>query len=433
MGSATARTWYALGQQLSGMALMVAFAVASSRWLGPSGKGELAIVTTAGVVAGSLLALGIPQALTAWVARDRMSVRRAIVWGTVWAAALSVFLLLATLIMRPGSIALGVLWLSVGVFAIEQTMSGVSAGSGDLIPPLISRWVGGGAQVALMSAALVLGLEVDIASVSVAFYVLGLIGVVVAIVFLVGRSGSVGRPVEASRQSNREDAVGLAAFGLKTLPGQILSMTNLKLDILLLGWFATTAAVGIYSLAVSATLLVGVLPAALGQALTRSFGTDSDPTVRLRRGFQIALFTGLVSGAVIVILSPWLVPIVFGEAFSSASSLIAVMVPFTAAFATVQVTFPYFFNRLHRPLIQSLVIGTTAAVDVVLVILLAPRYGAMGAAAASAIAYGLGFVVNVVITARGAEMSIRQLMVPDREGIAWAMAAGRRALRLGGG
>jgi len=108
--------------------------------------------------------------------------------------------------------------------------------------------------------------------------------------------------------------------------------------------------------------------------------------------------------------------------------LIAIMVPFTGVFATVQVTFPYFYNRLHRPLVQSLVIGVTAVVDVALVVVLAPRLGAIGAAVASAVAYALGFSVNLVVTARGAEMSVGRLVVPSREDVSWALARARLAV-----
>jgi len=281
----------------------------------------------------------------------------------------------------------------------------------------------------------VVGLAPDVAAASVWYYVAALVGIVIAALFLARRSGHVGLP--AGRTTDvpiRGQVRPLARFGFKALPGQILSMTNFKLDVLLLGWLSTAAAVGVYSLAVSATLLVGVLPAALGQALTRSFGEDLDPTVRLRRGFQLALVAGVLSAAGIIVVSPVFVPLLFGSAFSGATVLIAIMVPFTAAFSTVQVTFPYFYNRLHRPLVQSLVIGATAVVDVALVIVLAPRYGAVGAAVASAIAYAVGFAVNVVVTSRGAGLTVRRLVVPDGDDITWAVERVRFALgqRKGG-
>lgn len=416
MGGASERTKLALLQQLSSLLLMVAFAVVSARWLGASGKGELAIITTAGLVAGSILSLGTPQALTAWIAQDSMSVMRGVLLGTAVAVVLGVSLFVVGLMSEPDSVAFTLLWLSASTIVFEQVMTGISAGCGDLVPPLLSRWIGGGSQVLLVLGALMLGVTPDVPAAAVLYYLLALAGIGIAIGALLRRSYH--RQVhDVSIESQIRP---LLAFGIRAVPGQILSMSNYKFDILLLGVLATSVDVGTYSVAVSATLLVGVIPAALGQALTRSFGSDLEPTVRLRRGFQLALFAGLLTALVIALGSPLLVVPVFGAEFSSVTQLIVIMVPFTALFATVQVSFPYFYNRLHQPLIQSLVIGVTAAVDLILVVALAPKNGALGAAIASAAAYGIGFIVNAVMTARGAEMHVVRLLVPDADDVRWA-------------
>lgn len=194
MSATEGRARLALAQQFSGLGLMVAFAIVSARWLGPSGKGELAIVTTAGVVTGSVIALGIPQALTAWVARDMMSARRAVIVGCVWASLIAAAVAGTTVVIGVENLALRLLWLSAGVTVAEQIMTGVSTGAGDLVPPLVSRWLGGGSQVLLMAGALVLGLAPDVEAASVWYYVVALVGVVVAAGALLRRSGSVGMP-----------------------------------------------------------------------------------------------------------------------------------------------------------------------------------------------------------------------------------------------
>ena len=185
-----------------------------------------------------------------------------------------------------------------------------------------------------------------------------------------------------------------------------------------------------YSLAVSATLLVGLLPAAVGQALSRTFGEEADPSRALRRGVHAALVGGVGTAVVLAVVSPTAVPIVFGIEFAPASRLIAIMVPFTAIFAVSQVTIPYFYNHLRRPGAHSIIMGVTAALDVVLVVLLAPKWGADGAAVASGAAYGTGAVVNIWLTSRGSHLRVRELVVPSWEDIMWLGRTTRDYLRM---
>lgn len=410
------RTRVAMTQQVLGLVMMVGFAVASARWLGPAGKGVLTLVTTGGVVAGSVFGLGVPQALTAWVSRDRLTTREALFIGVVFAALVTVVLAgVARLGILPSTPAWQFLWLATGVTLFEQAVSGTSNGAGILTPQLLLRSVGGGLQVVAMLVAWLIAFPPTLGAVLSAYFVPGLIGVTVALVALVRQ-----RPEREAQPKVMLASLGpMAAFGLAVIPAQLLSVTNYKLDVLLLGALSGTEAVGIYSLAVSATLLVGMLPSAFGQALTRTFGTSDDPREALKRGMHASIVTGLGSAVVLAAASPLMVPLVFGSGFAPASLLIAIMVPTTALFATVQVTFPFFYNHVRKPIVHSLVIGVTAAIDVVLLLLLAPRMGSVGAAIASAVAYTVGAALNVGVTARASGLKVTELVFPTREDFAW--------------
>lgn len=412
------RTRTAVAQQVLSVVLMVAFAVFSARWLGPAGKGELAMVTTAGVVAMAVIGFGIPQALTVWTSSGRLTVQESIIVGALWSGVLAVAVGLAGAFLPTGSLAIRMLWLSVGVGMIEQVMTSVSVGAGDMRPMMISRVLGGGSQVVFLVLAWVLAFSPNVRLAVWGYYALAMVGVAVALValWLRSRKRGSGAPSFGRIAGQSRD---LFVFGLKVVPVQILAMANARLDVLVLGALAGTAAVGIYSVAVSATLLVGMVPAALGQALTKSFGSGDNAIGQLRAGIQVALVSGLTVAIGIGVLSPWLVPLVFGHAFGSSVLLIAVMVPFTALFSTVQVSYPFFYNHLHRPVVHSVVIGTTAAIDLGLLALLVPSMGALGAAIASAIAYAIGAALNLGITSKATGLSIAELTIPSRDDLKW--------------
>lgn len=425
------RTRTAVIQQVLSVVLMVAFAIFSARWLGPAGKGELALVTTAGVVAMAVIGLGIPQALTVWTSSGRLSVQESVLVGALWSAVLAIVLGIVGAVLPVNTLAIRMLWLSVGVGMIEQVMTSVSVGAGDMGPMMISRVLGGGSQVVFLALAWVIAFPANVKLAVWIYYALAMIGVAVALSALWVRShkrGSGG----PSLSRVRGEARGIFGFGLKVVPVQVLAMANARLDVLVLGALAGTAAVGIYSVAVSATLLVGMVPAALGQALTKSFGSDENPVRQLRAGIQIALVSGLAVAIGIAALSPWVVPLVFGRAFSSSVLLIAVMVPFTAVFATVQVSYPFFYNHLHRPGVHSVVIGATAAIDLGLLAVLVPSMGALGAALASAVAYAIGAALNLAITSRATGLSVLELTVPSRDDLKWMFERTKALMMLPG-
>jgi len=423
--SIAARLKTAVAQQVLSLVLMVGFAVASARWLGPAGKGMLTVVTSAGFVGASILGLGIPQALTAWVSGDRLSVRDALAMGLAFAGVVAIITGLVTRLPLLASVeAVALLWLSMGLVLFEQVSCGISNGVGDLMPQLLLRIVGGGLQVVVMAAAWLAAVPASLSAALAGYYIPGALGVLLATFMLYRRN-------PGPRKSARELAatVGpLAAFGMVVMPAQLLSVTNFKLDVLVLGALSGASEVGIYSVAVSATLLVGMLPSAFGQALTRTFGESKDPTPSLKRGIHASLVAGLVSAVVLAGASWLLIPAVFGRAFAPASTLIAIMLPGTALFATVQVSFPYFYNHLKRPIVHSLVIGVTAAVDVGVLIVLAPRYGATGAAVASAFAYLVGSGLNLFVTARASNIPLLELVVPRNEDLVWMARTTRRWL-----
>lgn len=422
----------AVSLQIVSVVVMIAFAVVSARWLGPSGKGVLALVTAAGALGSVVLGLGVPQALTTWVARGRLTLRDALVGGSSWGVVVTILLALVASALPLSDVVVSFLWLAIGAVLVEQVMSSVAVGAGDLFPPLFSRLLGGGSQVVFMLAGLLLGWRPSISTVIAFYYGLALVGVVVAGALLVKRAGVPKKKSTSEGGGLVAEAPHVLRFGVELMPSHILALANSRVDILLLGWIAGSAAVGIYSLAVSATLLVGMIPAAVGQALTNTFGSEAEPVHQMRRGVHASLVLALLTAAVIALSAPFAVPVVFGSEFADAAWLIIIMAPFTALFSLNHVTYPYFCNHLHRPLMPSMVSGVTVVLDIVLVGLLAARYGAGGVAVASAVAYGVGAIVNLSVTAKGAGIPMTSLVLPDADDMVWLLERGRALIGVAG-
>jgi O-antigen/teichoic acid export membrane protein len=88
------------------------------------------------------------------------------------------------------------------------------------------------------------------------------------------------------------------------------------------------------------------------------------------------------------LVSPWLVPTVFGSGYESAVTTLWVLVPAAVVFIVNQVMEEILRGR-GLPSVPAIAEGAGALVTIVLLLLLVPKFGIIGAAIASGIAYSV--------------------------------------------
>jgi O-antigen/teichoic acid export membrane protein len=176
-------------------------------------------------------------------------------------------------------------------------------------------------------------------------------------------------------------------FGLKAWIGGLASLLNYRADQVIMGFIATSTALGIYTVAVNASEVLMILPSAAGTALTpvlaRSARTNlGSRTLRAFRMVTLVTFGGLIVGATV---GSFLLPIFFGAKYQAA------VVPFLwligGAFGYVA------YNLFEAALLASSAPGLASmaqvlalAVGVTLDFALIPSHGATGAAIAALVA-----------------------------------------------
>jgi O-antigen/teichoic acid export membrane protein len=204
-------------------------------------------------------------------------------------------------------------------------------------------------------------------------------------------------------------------YGLPLAGAGIPQTLNLRLDQILIGAFLPPYQLGLYVVAVAWSAAVFLMPNAIGNVLFPKIASSmTSPAERSRTLAQGVRLGVLTSGAVAVLLlclTPYAIPLLFGRAFAA-----AVPVGFVLILAAMLCGLNIIFEETLRGLgdTRGVFWGETAGLSITvlaLALLLRPL-GIMGAGAASVLGYGTtcGVLVRRICGAAGCSLS--SLLLP---------------------
>jgi O-antigen/teichoic acid export membrane protein len=190
------------------------------------------------------------------------------------------------------------------------------------------------------------------------------------------------------RQWDRSLARQALDRGLRYHLGLASLFLLFRVDILLLDGLTTTAAVGLYSLAVSLAELTRLVTDAIAQiALPRQLAADREGAAAATLGVtRLTVVVALGSVILMCVAAPPLIPIVYGPAFRGSVPALLALSPGLLALGATR-TIGAFLLRLDRPMLASAMSVAALFVNVALNLVLVPAYGIVGSAIASSVAY----------------------------------------------
>jgi O-antigen/teichoic acid export membrane protein len=200
----------------------------------------------------------------------------------------------------------------------------------------------------------------------------------------------------------------MVAFGSLSYFSLLLDLITLRLDVVLLNYMASTAAVGVYSVAVAIGGRLQTIPQTVAYVVfyrtsARELGTGARTAQILRIAGVAVSGVSLVVGA---IGSALVVPL-FGPQFALAVPAMWIMIPAMAVFGLYRLLASDVEGRGRPGLIS--VSSLLANVTIVgLDLLWIPRFGILGAAWASLIAYGVALAMAAVMFCRVTGLGFRE-------------------------
>ena len=185
--------------------------------------------------------------------------------------------------------------------------------------------------------------------------------------------------------------IGLAkeicGYGIRGQIGGMLSLVNLRLDVAILGALVGPGTLGVYAVASKYAELLRLPGLAITYVLyPRLAARDRQEASRAVVALLPRALVFTVLAAIPLALAVPLLPRVYGDAFTSAMLPACILLFGLIGEGAAGLVSAYLY-AVGRPGANSLALGVSVVVTIVLDLMLIPRYHAVGAAAASAVAY----------------------------------------------
>jgi O-antigen/teichoic acid export membrane protein len=208
----------------------------------------------------------------------------------------------------------------------------------------------------------------------------------------------------------------LIDFGYRTQATNLANYFNQRIDQLLLSLFVPPEQLGLYAVAVTLSTAVTVFPQAAGiVTFSRGASQHREGTIAtIGASFRASLVWLAVCCSVLYALSPFLIRLVFGGAFAGSILACRILLPGALMIGLNQVLYNG-ASALGRPGLPSCAEGISMAVTAIGLYLLIPRYGYIGAAIVSSIAYTISLAVMLVLAHRLLGLSLPVLLRGKRD------------------
>jgi O-antigen/teichoic acid export membrane protein len=381
--------------------LTIVSGVLVARSLGPEDRGYFALLLVVAVACGLLGNLGLPTAMTFYIARDPSQARRIVsslarirmaqLAGMLILQSAALFALvhgdphqvkvaaLISLLMPPGFLAL-----DTGC-SILQGQRRFAAFNILRILPTVAYVAG------VLAAFLVVG--ADLVTVMALWAGTNLVGGLIAMIYALR---GLPRHPEQDRAPTPKTMMG---FGIKAVLGSFSPVDVVRLDQLVVGLFLSPIALGLYVVAQAFTQLPRVVAASVGMVAYPHIAAEQD-AVAARRAMWRFFFVGLALSVMVVgcleVLMDDLVPLFFGTEYKGAAPIAQILL-IASIFMAARRVLTDGVNGIGRP-----GFGTTAEIASWLflipgLVIFLPPFGAEGVALALVLAWGASLLLLVAL------------------------------------
>jgi O-antigen/teichoic acid export membrane protein len=191
----------------------------------------------------------------------------------------------------------------------------------------------------------------------------------------------------------------------------VIIQLNFRVDILLLRKLSTLEEVGFYSLGVSIAEKLWQLPFAIGIVLMSRTANATDQeainntTAKLVR---VSLLVGLIASIAMFVLTPWVLPAIWGEKFRSSIIIVQYILPGILFISTYRVLSSR-LSGIGKPEVSIYVFLPALVINVLLNLWWIPLYGAFGAVLATNVSYTLGTIAYIFVYSRIVHMPVLKI------------------------
>ncbi|WP_309091279.1 oligosaccharide flippase family protein [Phenylobacterium sp.] len=369
--------------QAAGLLINFVTGVITARALGVEGRGVYAAATAWATLLSSAAVIGFADAVLIHVRKAPAQSRALFLCGAVAALLLATVMCLAAFVAMPlllgrhGAAALDLARASLilaHVTAVGMIMRQVFAGRGRYLAANLAAFLPFLGHALLLVSCLVWGrLDVPAAVASV----IG--GTFLAVLAL---APSLLRELHGPVSEMRQAWVALLAFARRTAPADLFALGTAWADRLILIPLLPAAQLGIYVVAANLSRILIVFTPATGILLSAMSAQERERSAELHHlALRLTIASYLPLVAVTLLVDRFVMIVFYGSEFLAAVPVFRILV-IEAVLNRMATVSSQLYLSLGRPTLNSVIRGLELALVLVLMVVLAPSHGPMGAALA---------------------------------------------------
>ena len=408
-------TFATISQGVGVLAAMVV-GIISARYLGPAGKGEVALAMGVGMFLAQIFSLGFDRAAQYYIASDKLAPEKVL-------GAWIITFFIGTLIT------FGIAYPLLLAFCLDNIFEGVSKHLlllASLICPLyllrllvnsilrgyeeFSREAYHNISVCLASV----GASV-LALVVLGYGPLGYVSIIMILCFISLIVGFVilRKVMPLKPVFSLSNWLRVLHYGAKASLAHIFTLIDLRLDIYIVNFFMDTSVVGIYTIAGALASAFWLLTNSIAAVLfSRVASEEPEESKKLTSLLcRNVLWLTAILGGLFLLISKRLIVFVYTEHFADASLALALLMPGVVGQAVSRICFTDCSGRGY-PGKATIAAAITATITITFDMLLIPKYSLFGAAVASSIAYCTSGVLGIYWHIKLSGNSLGRLVIP---------------------
>ncbi|MBA7659548.1 lipid II flippase MurJ [subsurface metagenome] len=206
------------------------------------------------------------------------------------------------------------------------------------------------------------------------------------------------------------------AFGFKGYVGNLMSFLIYRLDMFLITFFLGTTQLGYYSLAVGLVEKIWLIPGSIAAVLLPRLTSTTKTEARKITPVvcRHTLLWVILAGLFMYFAAKPLINLLYGVAFAPSVLPLLILIPGILTVSMGKVLASDILSK-GKPHYAMMLAFVAFIVNVVLNIILIPRWGIAGAAFASTVSYSLATVIWFWVYHRESGVNLSTLFVPTRE------------------
>jgi O-antigen/teichoic acid export membrane protein len=203
-------------------------------------------------------------------------------------------------------------------------------------------------------------------------------------------------------------------YGVRDYPGILTEFVNWRMDLMMLVGTASSAALGLYVVALRLADITSTLAGSVGDALLPEVAASKqadEATRKVTRSLRLTICAHLLILVPLWIAAPYILRFAYGEGFVEVTNVLRLLMFASVVWSAGAIVISG-LNGLGHPGLSAIARMAAAVVMVVALLILLPRRGIQGAALSSILGYSVMFLVALFWLVRRRQITLWECLRP---------------------